>query len=71
MNRFIDLTHTFDDHMPVYPGDPEARLYRSADINSDGYNDFKIESGMHVGTHIDAPLHMMAQGRYISEINVN
>ena len=71
MNRFIDLTHTFHDHMPVYPGDPEAQLYPTADLNSDGYNDFKIESGMHVGTHIDAPLHMMAQGRHISEINVN
>jgi kynurenine formamidase len=71
MNRFIDLTHTFDDHMPVYPGDPEAQLYPTADINSDGYNEFKIESGMHVGTHIDAPLHMMPEGRRISEIDVN
>lgn len=57
--------------MPVYPGDPEAQLYPTADINSDGYNDFKIESGMHVGTHIDGPLHMLAEGRYISEIDVN
>ena len=71
MNRFIDLTHTFDDRMPVYPGDPEAQLYPTADINSDGYNDFKIESGMHVGTHIDAPLHMLAEGRHISETDVN
>ena len=71
MNRFIDLTHTFHDRMPVYPGDPEIHLYPTADLNSDGYNNFKIESGMHVGTHIDGPLHMLAEGRFISEININ
>ena len=71
MNRFIDLTHTFDEHMPVYPGDPEAKLYPTADLKSDGYNDFKIETGMHIGTHIDGPLHMTEDGPYISEINMN
>ena len=71
MTKSIDLTHTFSDNMPVYPGDPRAALYQIAEFHSDGYNDFKIETGMHVGTHIDAPLHMTADGCYISEINVN
>ena len=71
MNRFIDLTHTFDENMPVYPGDHKARLYPTADLKSDGYSDFRIETGMHIGTHIDAPLHMIAEGRFISEINLN
>ncbi len=71
MAHYIDLTHTFEDHMPAYPGDPEARLYPSADLKSDGYNDFKIESGMHIGTHIDAPRHMTAEGSTICELNVN
>lgn len=71
MTRFIDLTHTFDDHMPAYPGDPESRLYPTAALTSDGYNDFKIETGMHIGTHIDAPLHMTAAGRAICEIDIH
>ncbi len=71
MIRFIDLTHTFDENMPVYPGDSEARLYPTADLISDGYNDFKIETGMHIGTHIDGPLHMTEEGRTLSEININ
>lgn len=57
--------------MPVYPGDPEARLYPTAELKSDGYNAFKIETGMHTGTHIDGPLHMTEGGCYISEINPN
>ena len=71
MTRFIDLTHTFDENMPVYPGDPEPQLYPTADFTSGGYNDFKIETGMHIGTHIDGPLHMMEGGSTISEINPN
>lgn len=71
MTHFIDLTHTFDENMPVYPGDQKARLYPTADFKSDGYNDFKIETGMHIGTHIDGPLHMSAEGTYISDINLN
>ena len=69
MTRFIDLTHTFDENMPVYPGDPEPQLYPTADFKSDGYNDFKIETGMHIGTHIDGPQHMTEDGSTISEIN--
>ena len=71
MTHSIDLTHTFIDNMPVYPGDPRAKLHQIAEFHSDGYNDFKIESGMHVGTHIDAPMHMTDKGCHISGINVD
>ena len=35
--RLLDLTHTFDDNMPVYPGDPNSAAltnckYRRAGI---------------------------------------
>jgi kynurenine formamidase len=56
--------------MPVYPGDPCSRLYQSAFIDKDGTNDHKIESCMHVGTHIDAPLHMVDGSLKISDIPV-
>jgi len=71
MIRFIDFTNTFHENMPVYPGDSKARLYPIADLKSDGYNDFKIETGMYIGTHIDGPLHMKKEGRPISEISLN
>lgn len=68
MPHLIDLSHTFDDAMPVYPGDPCARLYQTASVRKDGYTDHKIESGMHVGTHMDAPLHMIDDGLHICDI---
>jgi len=66
--KYIDLTHTFTDNMPVFPGDPKATLEQVAFIEKDTYNDHKITSIMHVGTHMDAPFHMVANGKYIDDI---
>ena len=66
--RTIDLTHTFDDDMPVYPGDPEPKLEQTEFIDKDGFNGFCLCSGMHVGTHMDAPLHMIKGADVISDI---
>jgi kynurenine formamidase len=67
MVEIIDLTHRFHDDMPVFPGDPCARLYQCARIAEDGINNHKLETGMHVGTHMDAPLHMMDDGMSIAD----
>ncbi|NCC22015.1 MAG: cyclase family protein [Alphaproteobacteria bacterium] len=67
MSRLIDLTHTFTPDMPVYPGDPSARLSRCADIESDGFTDHSLETGLHVGTHMDAPWHMIEGGKRIAD----
>lgn len=53
--------------MPVYPGDPKSELKQIADIPKEGYVDHMLHTAMHVGTHIDAPLHMLANGKKISE----
>jgi len=70
MVDLIDLTHTFTDDMPVYPGDDCSKLYQSDFIKDCGVSDHKIESGMHVGTHMDAPLHMVEGGALICEFPV-
>ncbi len=62
----LDLTYTFTAQMPVYPGDPAAELTQTSFIATAGYNDFQIKTGMHVGTHMDAPLHMIQNGKRLS-----
>ncbi len=69
--NLIDLTHTFGQDMPVYPGDPPVRLEQITRIGPDEYNMFCLCSGMHVGTHMDAPLHMIAGGRFMCDIPPN
>lgn len=63
----IDLTHTFSDTMPVYPGDPAPEVRCVAQIAAGGITKYEVTTGMHVGTHMDAPLHMIDGGAYLSE----
>lgn len=61
--KIIDLSHAFTPDMPVYPGDPKATLVQVAYLDKDTFNDHKLTTVMHVGTHMDAPLHMIADGK--------
>ncbi len=68
--KFIDLTIPFTSKLPVFPGDPSPEIKQIANLNKEGYNDFRLKTGMHVGTHIDAPLHMISKGKRIKDIAV-
>ncbi len=65
--KFIDLTHTFTNDMPVYPGDSTPVLKQTATMEKDHLISYDIKTGMHVGTHMDAPLHMLAGGKKLSD----
>lgn len=60
MDRFIDLTHRIADGLPAYPGDPPVSLKQTHEIASDHFCAFHLSTGMHAGTHIDAPSHLIA-----------
>ncbi len=64
--QYIDLTQSFGPKMPVYPGDAYPEL---TPMEQDGIMDHKLSTGMHVGTHMDAPLHMVPGGKKISELS--
>jgi len=68
--KYIDLSHTFEETMPVFPGDGVAKLKQVAYMDENGYNSFRLQTGMHVGTHIDAPFHMTENGQKLSKIPV-
>jgi arylformamidase len=60
---YIDLSVTVNERTPVYPGDSPVEVKAAGEIEHDGFNDHVISINTHVGTHIDAPLHMLAGGR--------
>lgn len=68
--KLIDLTHSFTNTMPVFPGDPPAQLTQVASIEKNGYNDHQLKTYMHVGTHMDAPLHMISKGKMMDQISI-
>lgn len=70
MTKYIDLSYEIEHQMAVYPGDEELKLYRHRFLNRDYYNNTKLETGMHVGTHIDAPSHLLNKDRFICDYPV-
>lgn len=58
----VDLTHPIADGTPAYPGDPGVTLETCHDLDEAGYHVGVFTSGTHVGTHVDVPRHVSADG---------
>lgn len=56
--------------MPVFPGDNLPKLEGSID-KKENIVHYNLETGMHIGTHMDGPLHMITGGKKLSEINAD
>jgi kynurenine formamidase len=54
----LDLSHPITAGMPVWPGDPEVVLARTATTHTHGYNVLEVHLGSQTGTHVDAPFHV-------------
>ncbi|MDY4078041.1 MAG: cyclase family protein [Clostridium sp.] len=67
----IDLSYKIHEGMPKYPGDDDISLLEDKSYEKDGYTSYIIKSGMHLGTHIDAPMHLTNDKRFISEISLD
>jgi kynurenine formamidase len=67
-NTLIDLSQPITDDIPAYPGDTPARLKKINDFTQDGFNNFCLTSSMHIGTHIDGPMHLTKSNCFIDEL---
>ena len=65
--KYIDLSYDIKSEMPVYPGDMKLTSNKEKDYDKDGFNLYSFSTTMHIGTHIDAPLHMCKNKKSISE----
>jgi kynurenine formamidase len=68
---WIDLTMTLRHEMPVYPNDPPMELIAAANISTDGFRNSILKTGMHTGTHIDGPLHLLNSGDTIDTVDLD
>jgi len=59
----IDISLGLKPDFPVWPGHPEIRFNKIQEIGKGSKaNVTQIELGAHSGTHLDAPLHFLADG---------
>src|SRR5262245_31884647 len=68
-----DVTVPITNSMPVWPGDPAVRLSAKSHPSRDGTHTVRlmsIEMSSHTGTHIDAPFHMIGEGKRLEELSL-
>lgn len=69
IRRIIDLSHPVYHNCPSWPDFPLIKISSLKILPKDGCNIELIEDyNPHIGTHIDAPLHQIEDGKPIDEI---
>lgn len=71
MVKLIDLSQQIVHQMSVHPYDDPVQLYQDKFLSTDQYNNFRLEIGMHAGTHIDAPMHLIDSQTFIDQIKLD
>ena len=68
-SKFIDISVPVSTNLPIWPGSPAIELKRRLDIDQgDIANDTTLPFSAHTGTHVDAPLHFLAEGSSVEEM---
>jgi arylformamidase len=66
---WIDVTVTLRSGMVNWPDNPPVRIERQLDLDKgDVANVSMLSMGSHTGTHMDAPLHFIADGKSLHEM---
>ena len=63
----IDLTHTIEETMPVYPGTEPPRLETANTYEKDFFKETKMTMYTHTGTHMDPPAHIFPEGKTLDQ----
>ncbi len=71
MRSIVDLTHTLYTGMPTYPGDkPVPEIISIPSDIATNVQTSTIHLGSHFGTHIDAPLHFLPDGKGLMDFPI-
>lgn len=65
--KIIDLTHTINEKMTVYPGTPAPIIKDYSTIGKEGFAELLLTMVTHTGTHIDAPCHIIKGAKKLSD----
>jgi arylformamidase len=69
--RWIDISVALKKGMVHWPGDPSPRIERQSSLeDGEDYNVSLVSMGLHTGTHIDAPYHVIRKGRTIDQMPI-
>jgi kynurenine formamidase len=66
--EFVELSHEWGSHTPVYPGFPDIVIFRLATHANHGVMSQQVRTVMHTGTHVNAPIHLVQGGQGVGEL---
>jgi kynurenine formamidase len=66
--QYFDLSHSMENGMTFFPGDPEPRFVPANIVPP--WRVTQLHVGTHTGTHVDAPAHFLPHGKTIDQYPV-
>jgi kynurenine formamidase len=69
--KLVDLSQPWGYDTPPFPGQPGPTITWVRRLPTDRVNIQHIDTTLHVGTHLDAPLHFVSAGRDIEAIKLD
>jgi len=67
--KIHDISLTITPSLPVWPGDPSIVLERISKMEDGEHNNVsQMAASVHIGTHVDAPYHFIADGKTIETL---
>jgi len=70
MQKIIDLTHLLHNDISIYPGTEKPAINQIYSISEDGFAETRLNLLSHHGTHMDAPAHMILNGRTLDRFEI-
>jgi len=69
---YIDITLNLQNNLPTWPKSEGIRIFQSGwRSRGDGANFTRLETDVHMGTHVDAPFHYFEDGKTVEELDLN
>ncbi|WP_419783388.1 cyclase family protein [Maridesulfovibrio sp.] len=69
--KTIDLSHTIKDGMPVFPGTETPSIEDVFTHEMHGFWEHRLTLFSHVGTHVDAPAHMIKDAPTLDQMSTD
>ncbi|WP_092218598.1 cyclase family protein [Desulforhopalus singaporensis] len=66
--QLIELSHEWGHGVPSYPGQADVKMFRGVKHAQHGVLAWKINTVMHTGTHMNAPLHLVQRAKDLAAI---
>ncbi len=69
--QLVELSHEWGHGVPSYPGQDDVKMFRGVKHAQHGVLAWKINTVLHTGTHMNAPLHMVQRAADLAEVPVD